>query len=125
MRFSLGVCLALLVVTFGMAQSPRRPALLAACVDQKASYTPTETVNLNVSIENRGTSPFYIYRPLDWGWTGLWFALLDATGNRIRPRQPVIAPLPPPPLGDKSELVELDPGYFYGRHLDFALSIEN
>lgn len=25
-------------------------------------------------------------------------------------------------MGDKSELVGLEPGYFYGRHLDFALS---
>jgi len=30
--------------------------------------------------------------------------------------------LPPPPLGDKFELAGLEPGYFYGRHLDFALS---
>jgi hypothetical protein len=34
----------------------------------------------------------------------------------------VIAPLPPPPMRDRSELVELEPGYFYGRHLKLALS---
>ena len=122
MRFGLWVCFVSLVVTFAVAQGPKKPALIAVCVDQKASYVPTETVNLTVTIENRGTSRFYLYRPLEWGWTGLWFGLLDATGNRVRPKQPVIAPLPPPPLGDKSELVGLEPGYFYGRHLDFALS---
>ena len=122
MRFGLWACFVSLVVTFAVAQGPKKPVLIAACVDQKASYAPTETVNLTVTIENRGTSRFYLYRPLEWGWTGLWFGLLDATGNRVRPKQPVMAPLPPPPLGDKGELVGLEPGYFYGRHLDFALS---
>ena len=110
------------LVTFAVAEGPKKPALIATCVDQKASYAPTETVNLTVSIENRGTSRFYLYRPLEWGWTGLSFGLLDATGNRVRPKQPFISPLPPPPLRDKSEFVELEPGYFYGRHLDFTLS---
>jgi len=122
MRFGLWVSFAWLMVTFAVAQAPKKPSLIAACTDQKAWYTATETVNLTITIENRGTSTFYVYRPLEWGWTGLWFGLLDSTGNRVRPKQPVIAPLPPRPLGDKSELVGLEPGYFYGEHLDFALS---
>jgi hypothetical protein len=122
MRFDVGVCFALLVATCGVAQNPKEPALVVACVDTRASYAPSETVHLTVAVENRGTSPFYVYRPLEWGWTGLWFGVLDATGKPVRPKQPLIAPLPPPPLSDRSELVEVDPGYFYGRHLDFALS---
>jgi hypothetical protein len=111
-----------LVVTFGVAQVPRKAALIATRLDQRDSYTPTETVDLTISIENRGTSSFYVYRPLEWGWTGLWFGILDATGKPVQRKQPVTAPLPPPPLRDKSELVELAPGYFYGRQLDLALS---
>jgi hypothetical protein len=122
MRFGFWICFVSLMVTLGVAQGPKKPALIAACMDQKASYAPTETVNLTVTIENRGTSTFYVYRPLEWGWTGLWFDLVDVTGNPIRPKQPVNEPLPPLPLGDKSELVGLEPGYFYGRHLEFALS---
>jgi len=122
MRFGLLVYFVSLMATFAVAQGPHKPSLIAACIDQKPVYAATETVNLTITIENRGTSTFYVYRPLEWGWTGLWFGLLDATGNRVRPKQPVIAPLPPPPLGDKSQLAGLEPGYFYGRHLDFALS---
>lgn len=125
MRFGLGICFVLLVAACGFAQEPKKAVLIIARVDQKNSYTRTETVNLTVTIENRGTSPFYIYHPLEWGWTGLWFGMLDANGNRVRLKQPIV-PLPPPPLGDKSELVsklvELEPGYFYGKHIDFALS---
>jgi len=122
MRFCLCVFVVSLAVTFAVAQGPKKPALVAACMDQKTSYTPAGTVSLTVTIENRGTSTFYIYRPLEWGWTGLWFRLLDARGNPVQLKQPVTAPLPPPPLGDKSQLVGLEPGYFYGRHLDFTLS---
>ena len=121
MRFGVGVCFSTLMVTFAVAQGPRKPALIVACLNQKASYTPTDIVHLTITIENRGTSRFYLYQPLEWGWTGLWFGLLDGTGNVIRPKQPAIAPLPPPPLHDKSDLVDLEPGYFYGRELNFAL----
>jgi len=122
MRIGLCILFVSLVFSLTVAQEPKKPALVIARVDQKTSYTPTETVNLTVTVENRGKSAFYIYRPLEWGWTGLWFHLLDAKGNPVRLRQPVTAPLPPPPLGDKSELVGLEPDYFYGRHVEFALS---
>jgi hypothetical protein len=91
-------------------------------VNQKASYAPTDTVNLTVAIENEGRSSFYVYRSLEWGWTGLWWGLSDGANKPVRLNQPVTAPLPPPPLGDKSELVELEPGYFYGTQLRVALS---
>ena len=112
MRFALGVCFAWLVVTSGVAQARSKAALVVICVDPKPSYTRNEAVSLNVSIENRGTSPFYVYQPLEWGWTGLWFRLIDATGHRVRPRHPVLAPLPPPPLSDKSQLIDVDPAIF-------------
>ena len=122
MRFVLWVWFTSLMVTVAVAQGPKKPALVAVCLDQKASYTSTDTVNLKIEIENRGASRFYLYEPLEWGWTGLWFGLIDANGNRVRPKEPVDAPLPPPPLYTKSDLVGLEPGYFYGRQLDFALS---
>jgi hypothetical protein len=122
MRFGLGVCFAFLVVTVCPGQAPRKPILLAACADQRTSYAPTDTVDLTVTIENGGTTSFYIFRPLEWGWTGLWWGLSDAANNPVRLKHPVLAPLPPPPLRDKSELIELEPGYFYGRQLRLALS---
>ncbi len=33
-----------------------------------------------------------------------------------------VIPLPPPPVYDKSDLVGLAPGYFFGKHLVFDLS---
>jgi hypothetical protein len=122
MRFGLGLCFASLLVTVGLAQGPKNPMLVATCVNQKASYAPAETVELMVTIENRGASSFCVYRPLEWGWSGLWRGLLDATGRPVRPKRPVVAALPPPPLADRSQLVELEPGYFYGRQLKLALS---
>jgi hypothetical protein len=125
MRLCLCVFLISLAFTFAAAQAPKKPALVTACIDQKASYTPVDTVSLSVTIENRGTSTFYVYHPLELGWTGLWYRLLDASGNPVQLKQPVTAPLPPPPLADKSQLVRLEPGYLYGRHLQFALSDYN
>src|SRR5450631_657706 len=71
MRFGLWVCFVSLMATFAVAQGSKKPALIAACMDRKAWYMTTETVNLTVTIENRGRSTFYVYRPLEWGWTGL------------------------------------------------------
>ena len=122
MRFGLSVFFVSLVVSLAAAEGPKKAALVAACMDRETSYTTTDAVNFTVMIENRGTSTFYVYRPLEWGWTGLWFRLLDASGKPVQPKQRVNAPLPPPPVGDKSQLVGLEPGYFYGRQLDFALS---
>lgn len=125
MRVSLCVLFALWAFVPTAAQEPKQPALIVSCADKQPSYAATETVNLTITIENRGKSDFYVYSPLEWGWTGLWFYLLDAKGNVVRPRQPVIAPLPPPPVYDKSQLVGVAPGYFYGRHFKFGLSDYN
>lgn len=108
--------------TFAVGQDSRKAALIVDRDDQKSLYTPSETVNLSLIIENRGTSTFNIFRPLEWGWTGLWYQLLDAGGNPVKLKRPLIAPLPPPPLTDKSQLVGLEPGYLYGKHFNFELS---
>lgn len=122
MRFRLSVFLAFLAVMSCAAQVPKKAALVVACADQKASYAPSEKVSLTVAIENRGASAFYVYQPLEWGWTGLWFGLLDATGKTVRLKSPDLDTPPPPPPSSKSDFVEVDPEYYYGRHLDFRLS---
>jgi hypothetical protein len=122
MRIGLGVCFASFVVAAGLAQGPRKPVLVAECVKQQPFYAPTGAVDVTVTIENGGTTSFYVYRPLEWGWTGLWWGLSDAANKPVRLKHPLTAPLPPPPLGDKSELVELEPAYFYGRRIRVALS---
>jgi hypothetical protein len=38
-------------------------------------------------------------------------------------RKPLPVPPPPPPLRDKTQLVELQAGYFYGGHLPFDLAL--
>ena len=38
-------------------------------------------------------------------------------------RKPLPVPPPPPPLRDRSQLVELREGYFYGAHLLFDLAL--
>jgi hypothetical protein len=59
MRFGVGVCFPALMVTFAVAQAPAKPTLIVACVNPKASYTPTDIVQLTITIENRGTSRLY------------------------------------------------------------------
>ena len=95
--------------------------LRVSCTADKRSYAATDTVDLTVSLENVGPSDFYIYRNVEWGWAGLGFTLVDVKGNMVRPRQHSI-PLPPPPVYDKSQLISLARGYFYGTRLDFDLT---
>jgi len=111
----------LFALSFAAGQAGKKAVLVVACTDQKSAYSAAETVNLSVTIENRSGSTFYLFRPLEWDWTGLWFHLLDISGKPVPLRQPVIAPLPPPPIADKSQLVGLEPGYFYGRQIQLAL----
>jgi hypothetical protein len=105
------------------AQDKTKPVLRVSCTAAKLSYTAIYTIDLTVTLENVGPSDFYIYRNVEWGWAGIWFKLVDAKGNTIRPKKHFsIAPLPPPPVYDKSQLVSLARGYFYGTHLQFDLS---
>jgi hypothetical protein len=125
MRCFVGVALfALLAVGTSTARQERKPVLGVSCAVDKASYTPRDSLNLTVTLENRGSSEFYVYRTLAWGWAGLRFRLTDENGNIVpESRHPI--PLPPPPVYDKSQLVGLSPGYFFGTRIDFDLSRYN
>lgn len=120
-RFACIVIIAALAVGPSLAQEKTRPVLYVSCTADKASYGPSEKVDLTISLENLGQSDVYIFRTLEWGWAGIGFTLSDATGQIVRPRK-LTYPLPPPPVHDKSQLVGLHPGYFFGAHLPFDLA---
>lgn len=95
-----------------------------SCTGDKTSYTPRDSANLTITLENRGSSEFYIYSTLEWGWAGLRFRLTDADGHIVPEPSHTIPPIPPP-VYDKSQLVGLAPGYFFGTHIAFDLSRYN
>ena len=120
-RFACTVLVPLLVACSLYGQEKTRPVLHVSCSADKHSYAANDSVDLTVTLENVGQSDFYIYRNVEWGWAGIGFKLFDANGNMVRPRQHSI-PLPPPPVYDKSQLVGLAKGYFYGTHLVLDLT---
>jgi hypothetical protein len=120
-RFSRAVIVTLVGLSSLYGQIKNKPFLRVSCASDKHSYTSNDTVNLTVTLENVGSSDFYIYRNVEWGWAGIGFKLLDAKGNVVRPKQYTVH-LPPPPIYDKSQLVSLATGYFYGTHLAFDLT---
>ena len=107
-----------------LAQQSEGPVLGVSCTADKVSYARGDTVNLTITLENRGPSEFYVYRTLEWGWAGLRFKFTDATGHR-QPAPWLGIPPPPPPVSDKSQLVGLAPDYFFGTRLTFGLSRYN
>ena len=120
-RFVCAVFLTLIGVSQLLAQQREKPVLALSCTAEKVTLAQGDSVNLTVSLENRGSSDFYIYRTLEWGWAGIGYTLTNDKGDVVHPREHTI-PLPPPPVSDKSELVGLAPGYFFGTHLVFDLT---
>jgi hypothetical protein len=104
------------------AQQEERPALAVSCLADRSSYTAGDSVKLTITLENRGSSDFYVYRTIEWGWAGVRFRLTDAAGNIVPEPGGNRPPLPTPPIYDKSDLVGLAPGYFFGTHLRIDLA---
>jgi hypothetical protein len=123
MRRSFGLVLfvVLPVSTSLFAQQDERPALSVTCSADRPSYAPNDTVKLTLTLENRGSSDFYVYRTVEWGWAGVRFRLTDAAGNSVPEPGGNRPSLPTPPIYDKSQLVGLAPGYFFGTHLRIGL----
>ena len=121
-RFLCTAALALFAIGLSWGQQRTKPMLRVSCTADRTSYTATDNVQLTVSLENLGPSDTYIYKNVEWGWGGIWFRLSDEKGNAIRPKEHSMPPPPPPPVHDKSQLVSLAKGYFYGTHLVLDLS---
>jgi len=117
----MAVVVLLTIVPSVNAQQRQRPAVELVCTAKTTSFKPAESVDLAISFLNQG-SDVYVYHAIEWGWTGLRFRLLDSSGHVVALRKPLRVPPPPPPL-DKSQLVELREGYFYGGHLLLDLSL--
>jgi hypothetical protein len=122
-RFFCAAFLTLISLSFSPASAQQREKPLPAlsCTADTTTMSQDDSLHLTVSLENRGSSDFYIYHALEWGWAGIGYTLTNERGDVARPRE-LIVPLPPPPVNDKSKLVGLAPGYFYGTRLAFDLS---
>jgi hypothetical protein len=120
-RFVCTLLFTLIAVSPLLAQQSERPVLAVSCTADKQSLVQGDSLNLTVTLENRGSSDVYIYRTLEWGWAGIGFTLTNEKGDVVHPQKHTI-PLPPPPLYDKSQLVGLAPGYFFGTRMVFDLS---
>jgi hypothetical protein len=91
------------------APQDERPALSVTCSADRPSYAPSDTVKLTLTVENRVSSGFYVYRTVEWGWAGVRFRLTDAAGNSVPEPGGNRPSLPTPPIYDKSQLVGLAP----------------
>lgn len=118
-RFVCILLFALIAVSPLLAQQSERPVLAVSCTADKQSVVQGDSLNLTVSLENRGSSDVFIYRTLEWGCGGIGFTLIDEKGHAVHARKPINTPLPPPPIYDKSHLVGLAPGYFFGTRMFF------
>ena len=118
-RFVCSVFFTLTAVSPLVGQQAKK--LAVSCTADKASYTRDDTVNLTVALENRSSSKPYVYGILECGWAGLKFGFTDMGGHGVPAPWPGIPP-PPPPVYDKSQLVGLAPGYFFGTHIAFDLA---
>jgi hypothetical protein len=120
-RFVCTLLFAFIAVSPLLGQKSERPVVAVSCTADKQSLMQGDSLNLTVTLENRGSSGVYVYRTLEWGWAGIGFTLTNEKGDVVRPQKYPI-PLPPPPIYDKSQLVGLAPGYFFGTRMVFDLS---
>ena len=120
-RILRGLSFVLAIASPLSAQQQPKPVLAVSCTADKVTLAQGDSINLTIGIENRGSSDVYIYRTLEWGWAGIGFTLTNEKGDVARPEKQTV-PLPPPPVYDKSQLVGLAPGYFFGTRIVFDLS---
>src|SRR5271156_4212223 len=76
----------LIAVSQLRAQHSEKPVLALSCTVDKLTVAQGGSVNLTVSLENRGSSDVFIYRTLEWGWAGIGFTLTDERGHDVHPR---------------------------------------
>ena len=120
-RFVSSAFFALTLASPLLGQQREKPVLYVSCIADKVNVTSADSVSLTVSLENHGSSDVYIFRTLEWGWAGIGFTLTNNKGDVVHAKK-YVTPLPPPPIYDKSQLVGLSPGYFFGTHMVFDLS---
>jgi hypothetical protein len=109
----------LLVVVFPLpAQQQAKPVLVLSCTADKVSVAQGESVNLTVSLENRGPKDISVYGVLEWGWAGIGYTLTNDKGVVIHPKKNSTPP-PPPPVYDKSQFVVLSARIFLRHTFSF------
>jgi hypothetical protein len=86
-------------------------------------YSTSDTVKLDVSLENTSDATVYVDRRMFWGGFagGLKLEISDEQGKALPSHVLHDAMMPPPKEGDTSILVRLDSGFFYGTWLDLPV----
>jgi hypothetical protein len=110
----------LFVSSLVSAQQKTTPKLHVSCSLEPGSSAPNGILDLNISIENVGTSDIYLYRPIEWGWAGVRFRVINSEGRVVEMKNWTVPP-PPPPVYGKENLVGIAPTYFYGTHMHINL----
>jgi hypothetical protein len=86
-------------------------------------YSTSDTVKLDVSLQNTSDATVYVDRRMFWGGFagGLKLEISDEQGKPVPSHVLHDAMMPPPKEGDTSILVRLDSGFFYGTWLDLPV----
>lgn len=107
-------------------QSPKVEAYLSADRNQ---YKPGQIVRVRIELRNVSGRPILVGREVstigNWPFS-LWLRLVDSNGNYAQPvHGAYVDPPPKPDLSTKDGVLRwwttLDPGYLYGRDVDFQL----
>jgi hypothetical protein len=89
----------------------------------RGKYSLGDSVRINVSLENTGSEEVYIDRRMFWTGLsgGLKLEIDDENGNALDAQVLSDAMLPAPNPEDKSILIRLDEGFFYGTFVNLRV----
>ena len=87
-------------------------------------YSRDSVLRLSAYLRNDGDGPVYVDGRMFWtGFGGgLELQIHDANGKRLPARVMSDAIMPPPAENDKSILIRLDPGFFYGTSINLKVN---
>ncbi|MBC8030042.1 MAG: hypothetical protein H7Z16_08015 [Pyrinomonadaceae bacterium] len=85
----------------------------------RANYSLRDAMKVNGALQNNGHGPWYIDRRIAWtgGAGGLQLEIRNEQGKILPASYLSDVLMPPPPEGDKSFFILLEPGFLYGSYM--------
>lgn len=101
-----------------VASSKALPVSLVIWTD-RANYSLRDAMKVNGALQNNGHGPWYIDRRIAWtgGAGGLQLEIRNEQGKILPASYLSDVLMPPPPEGDKSFFILLEPGFLYGSYM--------